>query len=126
MALCRYGDEVTKIQWPVVSGQWPVPKRQEEICRVWVPFCRPPAADHWSLFSAGMGFAMAGEEVVGPGILAVGRGLGFACGGGGGRGDAIPICRRVGNSPYISGVVKRHSDKKLSAVCAERKAIGYA
>jgi|HubBroStandDraft_2_1064218.scaffolds.fasta_scaffold00638_4 hypothetical protein len=86
----------------------------------------PPITSHGPLFSAGMGFPVAGKQVVGPGTLPVGRGVGFAGGSGVGSGRAIPIRGWFGDSPNISGVVERHSDKKVFAVTAQRQAIGYA
>src|SRR5580693_1257929 len=73
-----------------------------------------------------MGFALAGKQVIWPRALAVGRGLGFAGGGWVGSGSAIPICRRIGDSPNISRVVERHSDKKVFAVIAQRQTVGDA
>lgn len=60
MALRNEQDEVTKErkisgQWLVVSGQWAA----------------------WILFSAGVGFALAGEYVVWPDVLGGGGGLYF-------------------------------------------------
>jgi hypothetical protein len=80
--------------------------------------------DHWPLFSVGMGFAFAGEQVVGPGVAAFARG--GRSGSGGSGGGAIPVGGGIGDSPNISVVVERYSDEKEFPVIAEGKAIRYA
>ena len=67
----------------MASGQWSVASvdLSEESAFLWGGAdCRRLVTDHWplitDLFSAGMGFALAGEYVVGPDIFAGGRGLG--------------------------------------------------
>jgi hypothetical protein len=74
-----------------------------------------------------MSFAMAGEQVVGPCILAFGRGLVCRPSGGlAGTGGAIPIRGRISDSPHIPVIIKRHSYKKEPSIAAQRKAIGDA
>jgi hypothetical protein len=103
----------------MVSGQWSV----GSVIRP--GFDGAPWPGHGPLFSTGMSLALAGEQVVGPRTLtlAFARG-GCAVSGSSGRiGSAIPIRRRIGNSPHIPVVVKRHSDKKEFPVIAQRQAI---
>src|SRR6202522_3898730 len=69
-----------------------------------------------------MRFALLGEQVVGPGALALAHGICCSGGGNGGIGGAIPILGRIGNSPHIAVVVERHTDKKIFSVGAERQA----
>ncbi len=78
-----------------------------------------------ALLPPGMGFAVAGKHVIGPRFL-LGRGLGRGiCRGRAKTGWAIPIRRRIGDPPYISGVVQRHSDKKIFPVATQGQAICY-
>src|SRR5258707_974522 len=87
----------------------------------------PRRVDFW-LFSAGMRFALLREKVVGPFILGLQRRLGHFAGGGSRTGVrwAIPIRGGIGNSPHISVVIKRNSNKKIFPVSAQRQAAGYS
>lgn len=76
------------------------------------------------LFSAGMSFALSGENVVGPYVPASARAIAGV--GGSAAGITIPVLRRVGNSPNVSGVVERHADEKLLSIVTKRQATGHA
>jgi hypothetical protein len=75
------------------------------------------------LFSAGTSFAVRGENVVGPYVAA------SACaiaGADGSTAGAIPVLRRVGDSPNVSGVVERHAYEKLFSIVTQRQATCHA
>jgi len=76
------------------------------------------------LFSPGMSFALSGENVVGPDVSAFARAIAGADGSA--AGIAIPVLRRVGDSPNVSGIVERHADEKLLSIVTERQATGHA
>ena len=76
------------------------------------------------LFSPGMSFALSGENVVGPDVSAFARAIAGA--GGSAAGIAIPVLRRVGDSPNVSGIVERHADEELFSIVTQRQATGHA
>jgi len=79
-----------------------------------------------ALFAAAIRLAVAGEQIVRPDPLAAVRGARrrlrrFS----GGIGGAIPILRRIEDSPNISVVVQGHSDQKIFPIAAQWQAIGH-
>ena len=72
-----------------------------------------------------MRFAVTGKYVVGPDTLAIRR---VRSGGRSGwrSGDAVPIFRRIGDSPHVCLVVERDSDQKVFPVLAQWQTIGNA
>lgn len=79
------------------------------------------------LFAAGMGFAMLGEPVVGPGPMAAASRLNRCRGrGGGGVRAAIPVLRRIGDSPHISMIVEGHANEEVFTIASEGQAGGDA
>lgn len=70
-----------------------------------------------------MSFALSGENVVGPDAPTFAGAIAVA---GGRAGIAIPVLRRVGDSPNVSGIVQRHADEKLFSIVTQRQATGHA
>ena len=67
---------------------------------------------------------MSGENVVGPDVAASAGAIAGA--GGSAAGIAIPVLRRVGDSPNVPWVVERHADEKLLSIVTQRQATGHA
>ena len=76
-----------------------------------------------NLLSSGMSLALTGEQVVVPDILTLRRVPFGASGCSAGIGDAVPIFRRICDSPNISLVVQRYSDQEVFCVRTQRQTI---
>jgi hypothetical protein len=70
-----------------------------------------------------MSLAVTRELIEGPRALVLDRGLVSA---GCGHWSTVPIFGRVDNSPHVTVIVERNSDKKVLAVVAQRQTICYA